>query len=506
MAATREVLIVGGGPTGVVLGMLLGDFGIDVLVVDKRPRISPLPRARGIHARAAEILRQLGIEDDMVAAALPVRPALEVRGPLTEPPVAVVPTGGEGFVEVSPSEGIAIAQDRFESVLRQHLTRRSTVELRPGVGATELSLEEGGSGAVVTLTETASGRTSTVRAEYVVGADGWRSDIRRGLGVPFLGEEHLARLRGVFFRADLRPWLGDPPPAFIQLTHVPGILLSTHPDHRWATMRLTGPDGAGPKVPEALIREHLGVDVPVEVLGDTTFSVGVQWAETLQRGRVLLAGDAAHRVTPQGAGGISAAMADAHNLAWKLAAFLRGWGSPRLLASYAVERGPVTRQICAANKEMWLAMQQSTDGPPRIDLRVLDMGYRYASPVVTGGSARPLDVTATYEQTAAPGARAPHVWLDDAHTRSTIDAFGTSMVLLAAPNTSWLSALPQAAAGTGIPVDALAAERDDVRAAYRLHDGDAVLVRPDGHIAWRSHARPSLSGVLRQALLTATGR
>jgi 2-polyprenyl-6-methoxyphenol hydroxylase-like FAD-dependent oxidoreductase len=303
MAATREVLIVGGGPTGVVLGMLLGDFGIDVLVVDKRPRISPLPRARGIHARAAEILRQLGIADDMVAAALPVRPALEVRGPLTEPPVAVVPTGGEGFVEVSPSEGIAIAQDRFESVLRQHLTRRSTVELRPGVGATELSLEEGGSGAVVTLTETASGRTSTVRAEYVVGADGWRSDIRRGLGVPFLGEEHLARLRGVFFRADLRPWLGDPPPAFIQLTHVPGILLSTHPDHRWATMRLTGPDGAGPKVPEALIREHLGVDVPVEVLGDTTFSVGVQWAETLQRGRVLLAGDAAHRVTPQGAGG-----------------------------------------------------------------------------------------------------------------------------------------------------------------------------------------------------------
>lgn len=506
MGTTREVVIVGGGPTGVVLGLLLGDFGIDCLIVDKRREISPLPRARGIHARATEILRQLGVEDDMVAAALPIRPQLEVRGPLSEAPVAVVPTGGADLVEVSPSEGIAIAQDLFEAILRQHLARRPTVELRLGVTAGDVTLDSSGGGATVVLTDARSGAQERVRAAYLIGADGWRSDVRSQVGVEFAGEQELARLRGVSFRADLRGWLGDPPPAFVQFVHRPGVMLATHVDHRWATMRLCGPDATGPDDPAEFVQDQLGVQVPLTVLGDTMFTVGVQWADTLQRGRVLLAGDAAHRVTPQGAGGISAAMADAHNLAWKLAAALRGWGSPTLVGSYADERGPVTRQLCQANLQMWLAMQRSAGGPPAGDLRVLDMGYRYSSAVIAGGSPTRLDLAATYAPSADPGARAPHAWRDDRHTLSTLDRFGKSMVLVAAPCSPWIQVLLEAGVGTGVPVDMVIAEKAGVREAYRLDGVEAVLVRPDGHIAWRSAAAPATVTSLRAALLAATGR
>ncbi|MGV1007222.1 MAG: FAD-dependent monooxygenase [Dermatophilaceae bacterium] len=503
MDLTREVVVIGGGPAGVVTGLLLSDLGVDALVVDKRAELSPLPRARGIHARATEILRQLGIEADMVAAALPIRPRLQVRGPLCDPPTAVVPTGGDEFVEVSPCEGIAIAQDLFEGVLRRHLRRRPGVDLRLGHRATDMHIRDDGT-AVVTLQD-ASGQAYAVHAAYVVAADGWRSDVRSLCGTAFLGEESLATLRGVHFRADLTPWLDDPPPAFVQLTHVPGILLPTHADHRWGTMRFVGPGGAGPDDAAAFVREQLGIDIAVDVLGDTLWSVGVQWADTMRHGPVFLVGDAAHRVTPQGAGGISAAMADAHNLAWKLAATLRGWGGPALLASYAGERGSVTREICAANTAMWLAMT-AAEAPSALDLRTLDMGYRYVSDVVAGSEGRPvLDTTTAYAQSADPGMRAPHAWLDEQRTRSSIDAYGRGFVLVCSADDGWPQAVAGCQAELAIPVSSLVTDRADVLTAYRLQAGGAVLVRPDGHVAWRCGGCPDPGAALTSALATAAG-
>src|SRR6478609_8197362 len=136
-----EVLIVGAGPAGVVAALLLGDLGVRTLLVDRRTEVSSLPRARGIHARATEILRQLGVEADMVANALPVDPRMEVRTTVAAEPVAVVSTGGSEWKQVSPCDGIAIAQDVFESVLRQHLARRASVQLRLGVQLTDLTVD-----------------------------------------------------------------------------------------------------------------------------------------------------------------------------------------------------------------------------------------------------------------------------------------------------------------------------------------------------------------------------
>jgi hypothetical protein len=230
----------------------------------------------------------------------------------------------------------------------------------------------------------------------------------------------------------------------------------------------------------------------------------------MQHGPVLLAGDAAHRVTPQGAGGISMAMADAHNLAWKLAAILHGWGGPGLLPSYSAERGPVTRDICAVNQAMWASMSEpgSTNAPT--DLRMLDMGYRYASDLIVGpDAATGLDTAATYTPSADPGARAPHAWLDDDRHHSTLDAFGREFVLVCHPRSIWPETVAHYQHGGPVPVAALTTERADALGTYGLgergtRDG-AVLVRPDGHVAWRTHDDANADSALRQALTSASG-
>ncbi|MGB8381389.1 MAG: FAD-dependent monooxygenase, partial [Dermatophilaceae bacterium] len=480
------------GPAGVVAGMLLGDAGVDTLVVDRRVGVSELPRARGIHARATEILRQLDIEADMVAAQLPIAPRLEVRTSMAEPPLEVVTTGGVTWAEVSPCEGIAIAQDVFENVLRRHLARRDSVRMQLGLRLTALDVGDGG-GACATLVDEATGERQQVDAAYLLGADGWRSDVRRLLDIAYHGAL-LSTQRSIRFRADLSPWLGTPPPAFVRLPAVDGVLLPTHADNRWVAIHggTTPPDD-----PLELLREVLGVEVRPQVLGDTTWTAAVQRAETFRSGPAFLLGDAAHRVTPAGASGISAAMADAHNLTWKIAGVLAGWADPRLLDSYAVEREMVARVSCAANLEMWQDLATGNVSP--IDLRTLDMGYRYRSPVVaddgldsdgpTGGG--------SYEQSARPGARAPHAWISRTKGLSTVDLFGRGFVVLAGPREcGWTEDARVAAARLAIPVQVHQVTEPAVIDAYGLGNDTAVVVRPDGHVACRlgDGAQPAALG------------
>lgn len=497
MTETRcQVLIVGAGPAGVVAALLLGDCGVDTVLVDRRTTVSDLPRARGIHARATEVLRQLRIEPAMVAAALPTAARMEVRSTLAEPALASVPTGGDTFLEVSPCEGIAIAQDVFEGVLRAHLPARETVSVRLGRRVTGLSTGPGG--VLATLVDDA-GETSTVSATYVIGADGWRSDVRQLAGIRFVGEE-LGEQRSVRFRANLTPWLGSPPPSFVRMQSNDAVLLPTHPDHRWVSFHISD---LGPEDPDELVARMLGVDARAEILGDVRWEAGVQHAERFRQGPVFLAGDAAHRVTPIGATGITSALADVHNLVWKLAGVLAGWAPDSLLDTYAVERESVARATCAANRVQWEAAR--TEQQSSIDLRMLDMGYRYASAVVTPDERYTPEVPRTYVQSAAPGARAPHAWLDRDAGVSTIDLFGRAFVLLLGEAESPLAA--QLPSLTDVPVTAHALTDPTALEAYELEHGGAVLVRLDGHVAWRSkHGEELTIEGLTRAVLTSAAR
>jgi 2-polyprenyl-6-methoxyphenol hydroxylase-like FAD-dependent oxidoreductase len=489
-----EVLVVGAGPAGVVTALLLGDLGVDTVVVDRRTEVSDLPRARGIHARATEVLRQLGIEDDMVAASLPIDPRMEVRTSLGAPPVHTAPTGGDSFSEVSPCEGIAIAQDVFEGVLREHLGRRDGIRVRLGQRLVGLDAE-GERGAVASLVEE-SGASHTIRAAYVVGADGWRSPVRGLAGIGF-ADEPMQTMRSIRFRADLSPWLGTPPPSFVRIVDPDSALLATHPDGRWVVFVLS-PDE---EPAEALVRRALGVDADVEVLADVFWEAGIGCAERFRSGPVFLVGDAAHRVTPLGATGITTAMSDAHNLAWKLAGVLRGWAPPSLLDTYSLERRPVAELACAHNRA--LVEGARTGRPPAGDQRMVDMGYRYASPIITADPANAGPLPDAYVQTADPGARAPHAWIDRTTRHSTIDLFGRSFVLLASTATAG-PGHPTVRAEHGIPLEAFVTDVPEVLATYRLDPGSLVLVRPDGHVAWRSSSgerasAPSLADVVAAA-------
>ncbi|HSU36469.1 MAG TPA: FAD-dependent monooxygenase [Propionibacteriaceae bacterium] len=477
-----DVLIVGAGPAGLTLSLLLTDLGVRVLCVERRHEVSNLPRARGIHARAAEILRSCDAEEPMRARQLAVDHRMEHRADLVSPVQQTVLTGGSELTEVSPCDGIAISQDLFESVLRDRLQEVAPGALRTGIEVQSATWSD--DGVRTTLLDRGTGDSTALHSRYLAAADGWRSALRTGLGIELDGPDQLGTARAVTFRSDLRRWLGDPPPALVNLGGG-SVLIATHADHRWMVnvpIRAELPDAA-----VDLVRTRLGLlDLTVEVLTDSTWTAAAQTARQFSVGPVFLVGDAAHRVPPAGATGVSSAMADAHNLAWKLAAVCRGWAHPNLLDTYAVERRAVALTTTQAMLDLWLAMTSPGGPGPTVDLRSVDMGYRYASAAVAGGFPT-IPSADPYLPSAEPGARAPHAWLGNGPTRrSTIDLFGRGFMLLAGTGgLAWCGAAAEVAATTGVPVTATILTEPTAVAAYAITGAAAVLVRPDGHVAGR---------------------
>ncbi len=494
---TCDVLVVGAGPAGLTIGTALARHGVDVLVIERHEGTSPFAKANGVSTRTMELLRIWGIEQQVRAGAIQIRPGLAVSSTLADPARNPdMPSGyptDEEALAVSPTRPCYCAQDHLEPVLLEHLRARGgRIRFR-----TELTgFATDGTGVHAELRERPSGRTERVQARYLIGADGPRSTVRTGLGIDIEDLGTIGEFVAVSFRADLTRRLPHRPRLLnaVEVAGAEGLFVPNSTDDRWFYAREWHPERGEtiedwtPQRCIELLRTGTGLpDLQPEILAVMPFVMAGHVATAFRAGRAFLVGDAAHRTTPVGGIGMNTAIHGAHNLGWKLAWVLRGWAGEALLDSYEAERRPISTEN----------VLRSLGKGPTIKGNNLawDIGARYTSAVIDSGIGN--------------GERAPHVWVRYGGSRiSTLDLFDGRLTVLTGPRGGpWRRAATELAAG-GLPIAALSAGRElrdedgSFARHYHLGDTGAALIRPDGYLAWR---RPGPASDARTALGSAAG-
>jgi 2-polyprenyl-6-methoxyphenol hydroxylase-like FAD-dependent oxidoreductase len=507
------VLIVGGSLVGLTTAMLLGHHGVPSLSVERHAGTAIHPRAGHFQLRTMETMRMMGLEERVRAKSRetysPTGGIIAVESLAGEQLATYVHELNEGVEGFSPTVRAFINQDALEPIIRERaLELGATVRNRAEV----VAIDQDDDGATVTVRDLDSGDEGTVRARYVVAADGSRSPTRGRLGIDMRGQAELSRSITIYFKADCSELLRDRNQGVIYV-HNPELRGFFRIDRSGGTgflvINTVGADvtqdaavdvqsGLTPERALEHLRTAIGTDVPMELVDVANWRAEAVCAERLRDGRVFLAGDAAHAVPPNGGFGGNAGVQDALNLAWKLAAVVKGEAGPALLDTYEAERLPVaelTVQQAYTRYATRVVPERGTEGvqPPVPDIN-LEIGLVMRSAAIQReeGDDGALHLSPA-ELDGRPGTRAPHVELADG--RSTLDLFGSRFVLLRA-------------AGDGVDdwappgVAAHVVEAEPFAAAYGLSAGGATLVRPDGVIAWRSRG-PAERADIERALATA---
>jgi tetracenomycin A2 monooxygenase-dioxygenase len=503
------VLVVGGGPAGMSLALLLGRFGVESLLVERRSATTTHPKSRGCHARTMEQFRVWGIEERVRRAGLPQESDVacwceSLNGPLvayTQP----APTVN------SPAPRSIVPQDAVEETLDHALSQYACADVRR---STELiDLTQDSVGVTARLRRIPDGHEYEVRAKYLVGCDGASSRVRSILGVVMDGPEQMALMANHYYRADVS-----------HLPHVRSaigflvrprdrskedtIVLATGPTgDRWLAVQKLR-DGQAPMSEARLVesvREQWGIpDLPVERINVMNWKMSAQVAQQFRKDRVFLAGDAAHRFPTAGGNGLNSGVQDVHNLAWKLVAVLSGYGDDALLDTYESERRPVAQsntEFAVTNQRRIDQMDEAfrhrehdphtwrqllADQDKQLHSDGQSMGYIYTDgAIVDDGSPIPPHDPQRYWPTDRPGARFPHFWMDVDRTESTIDWFDTAFVLVCGPDADqWQHAGEALAPQVKAPL--IVRRLPHLLGPLSIDRDGAVLVRPDGHVAWRA--------------------
>ena len=493
-----SVLVVGGSLVGLSAAVFLAWRGVPTIVVERHPTSSPHPRAIGFTPRTLELYRAVGLDSRIpqvpVGFQRPRRARVEsLAGEWFEESPWTADNPEVPKIEYSPCTGAAIAQDRLEPLLRE-----KAVELGADIRLnTELVSFQQDAEGITALLHERDGRDYKLRASYLIAADGLRSPVREALGIRRDGRGFISTVRCVLFEAPLEAYLEKGIMQFEIDQPELKAFLSTYGDGRWVLM-FTDDVERGEDTLREMIKKAIGrSDLSIKIITTGRWELSALIADRFASGRVFLAGDAAHTLPPtRGGYGANTGIADVHNLAWKLSSVLSGDSTPQLLDTYDAERRPVAwvrhQQIFARPDYKAQARPGDAD-VPIIDDDAIEFGQLYRSTAVLGAG-DDLPVALRPDQWAGQsGTRAPHawVWVGD-EKRSTLDLFQRTWVLLA-EDERWRPAVSEVAEELGIEltfvrlgVDARPSDEEAFRTTLGLEMGGALLVRPDGYIAWRS--------------------
>jgi 2-polyprenyl-6-methoxyphenol hydroxylase-like FAD-dependent oxidoreductase len=542
-----EVILVGGGPSGLMLANELGRRGIRTLLIDQDADTATNPQANATQARTMEHYRRLGFADEIRAEGLPPEYPTDIayftrytQHELARFQLPSAKTASSVVRSLSGSWSAAelphrVSQMFVERVLHRHAAALPCVTLRHEWRVT--TAQDRGDHVELRAEPMSGGGSETLRATYVVGCDGARSALRQSLGIRYGGEGGTTRdfmggrMHAIYFRFPQFYDLVPHAPAWMYWAFNPqrrSFMAAVDGQGQFAfhtQLRSRDPDDPAEADARRMFDEAAGISCDIEILSRCSWTAGLALvADRFGQGRILLAGDAVHLFTPTGGLGYNTAIEDAVNLGWKLAAVLRGWGGPLLLDSYEAERRPVALRntgfarafadsvgLFAPAPEIEEdsargAAARTTAGAyldrharAEFDIPGITFGGRYdLSPIIVpDGTAPPPDAANRYVATACPGGRAPHLWLPNG--RSLFDAFGFEFTLLrlgsAAPDAASLIAEARTHA---IPLTVLDVPLDEARALYGT---DLALVRPDQVVCWRGDRPPSTESCVFQKLL-----
>jgi 2-polyprenyl-6-methoxyphenol hydroxylase-like FAD-dependent oxidoreductase len=507
------VLIVGGGLVGLSAAVFLAHRNTPVVLIDQYPGSSPHPRAVGYTERTMEHLREVGLGgkvQEVPEGWKLRRMRIESLAGRWIEELQFTP-GGKPVQprQYSPCVSAALAQDRLEPILRDRAVELGA-DIRLSTKLTAITQDDDG---VTASLQRSDGSEYTLRALYVIAADGAASFLRDELGIARSGRGFIRTIRSFLFSADLDEYLKS---GIVQFEiDQPDLkaFLTTYLDGRWL-FQLPSEESFTEAVLTDMAYRAIGRrDRPITpiVVGDWPMQALI--ANTFRVGRIFLAGDAAHSFPPaRGGYGANTGIDDVHNFAWKLTAVLEGHARPALLNSYDAERRPIAwlrhNQIFARpDQGRWGGAR--TEGVEILDEAAIELGQIYLSEAVMGEYKGEVTAKRPDEWDGEPGIRAPHLWvMRDGHRVSLLDCFYKSWIVLT-EDSRWCEAARQTAERLGMPIKSLQVGVDiklddngELERLYGITSAGASLIRPDGHIGWRSRgAVPDAGGVLVDVLM-----
>lgn len=506
----RDVVIIGAGLAGLSTAVFLALNGIKPLVIERNSSTSVLPKARGQNPVTMEAMRVASVAEAIHAAKPPGRPGITslVSESLTGKVIYDHIAHRPDFSRLSPERPGMASQARAEEAL---LRRAQDLGVEVWFDSQCESLVERESHVELVVQRTQAAAPLNMHARYVVAADGIRGAVAGQVGINYHGVGHLKSVTAVRFNADLSRWSGDNAMTihYVKNAALPdgsGILVSTDHPQQWVANFSADPDRT-PQATKALIRILLGVpDIEFEITGDTTYNYSHRIADRMSTKRVFLTGDAAHVMPPTGGQGGNTAMQDGYYLGWKLAYVIRGLAGPALLDTYDSERRPYAEQVCTWQAANLAERRDMKNLATLVGEPIGHASMMFGYVCVQGALVRqPQDPCPPPENpfenpespTGTPGSRVPYVALrsqgEEINTRRRL---GQHFELYTC-NAQFASEAGQIAERIGVPQTVTVVDSVE---PLKARPDDAVLVRPDGVIAWRGTSVAELAAAYSQIL------